>query len=195
MALALIGALLCAADGGFHAGVSAGAGFSYDGVAGVRAEARYGPFGVGFSLGLDALGSSGRGAQAPFGRPATVSSSFPHSFAASVRFVSGRARGLVLSLTNWRQWEHTSSPPLPEPHLDDRYSVWQPALGWRFAGEHAHLELALGLPISSHHYFVIADEGPPDATRVHVSGFGWTGCGQCDLMPWPTLELGAGFEF
>jgi hypothetical protein len=81
-------------------------------------------------------------------------------------------------------------------HLDDRFSVWQPAAGWRFAGDLFHFELALGLPITSNHYFVIDDEGAHAPVRVHVSGVGWTGCGHCDLLKgWPSLEAGGGVHW
>lgn len=177
---------------GFHGGISAGAGFSYDGIAGLRAEFGYGPIEVALGLGRDTLPSTG---PAPFDHPGTISSSFPHSFALSLRFVSGGRRGLVVSLTNWRQWEHTSHPDLPEPHLDDRFSVWQPAVGWRFAGDLFHFEVALGLPITSNHYFAISDEVPGEFGRIHRSGVGWTGCGHCDLEPLPSLEVGGGVHW
>ena len=176
---------------GLHLAVGAGAGFAYDGVAGLRLQGRYGHFALSLGLGRDALPSDqilsdGHGVAhgAPF-----------HSLAGSLQWIRGGDHGLVLSLTLWGQWESTRAATLPEPHSGDRWVILMPAAGWRWAAGPVYFEASLGLPYSWTRYTAIDDEPPFLPVVERRSGLGWSGCGRCDLMKsWPSAELGLGWS-
>jgi hypothetical protein len=181
------------AEGGWRGAVALGAGLSYDGVVGLRLEGGYGPFSLSLGLGRDTLPSDKR---APGFSPAQVHANAFHSMAASLRWLSGGRTGLALSLTLWAQWERTTAATLDPSHPDDRYVVLQPAVGWRGLLGPVFLEASIGLPYTWQRFSDVSDEASFQGYTVRRRGFGWTGCGHCDLMPWlPTLEAGAGLSF
>jgi hypothetical protein len=191
-ALAETGAASAETARGFHLGVSVGAGYSYDGLFGLRLEGRYSLFALSVGLGRDALPST-----ETYGTPThtTVTSSGPHSLAGSLRFLSGGSEGLVASLTVWTQWEHATNIYVPEPHGDDRYWVIQPALGWRWRFEPLFLELSIGLPINHRRASPRLDEPGFPTGMYSTNSIGFTGCTQCDAMPLPSAEVGIGFSY
>ena len=193
MVAALAAGLAESGEGGWRGAVALGAGFSYDGIVGLRLEGGHGPFSLSVGLGRDALPSDKR---AMGFSPAQTHAGAFHSIATSLRWLSGVNRGLALSLTLWAQWERTTAATLDPSHPDDRYVVLQPAVGWRWLLGAIFLEGSIGLPYSWQRFSDVSDEGSFQGYTVRRRGFGWTGCSRCDLMSgWPTLEAGAGLSF
>jgi hypothetical protein len=177
-----------AADG-FHVGLAVGAGYSYDGAPGLRLELRYGQWAISGALGRDTLAST----TSEFGN--TVTAPFGHSAAATARWIAGGDSGLTISFSVWWQREHTATPFFPEPHADDHYLVLLPAIGWRFRRGPLFFELNAGLPFNRRSTFVLIDEPSGATAPVPKWSVGFSGCGYCDAMPLPAVDIGVGVSF
>lgn len=191
--LFLVAALLATASSpeadGFHAGLWAGAGYSYDGAPGLRFELRYGQWAVSGALGRDTLASR----TSQFGN--VVTAGFGHSAAAGARWIARGDAGPTLSLTIWWQREHTSTRFFAEPHADDHYLVLLPAIGWRHRAGPLFFEWNVGVPINRRSTYVFIDEPSVAAAPVPKWSAGFTGCNHCDGTPLPAVELGVGMSY
>src|SRR5947209_6462073 len=190
----LLAALLATATSaeapdGFHVGLAAGAGYSYDCAPGLRLELRYGQWAISGALGRDTLASN----TSELGN--IVTAAFGHSAAATARWIERGNSGPTVSFTVWWQREHTATPFFAEPHADDRYVVLVPAIGWRFRSGPLFLELNAGLPFNRRSTFVLIDEPMGATAPAPKWRVGFTGCNYCDAMPLPVLEIGLGVSY
>src|SRR4051794_41949700 len=95
LAALLATATAAEAPDGFHVGLAAGAGYSYDGAPGLRLELRYGQWGISGALGRDTLASN----TSEFGN--IVTAAFGQSAAATARRVARGNNGPPGSFTAW----------------------------------------------------------------------------------------------